>query len=29
MTRLEVDEAVDRYGKALDAVTPDLERLAG
>ena len=29
MTRSEAEEAVERYGKALDAVTPDLARLAG
>jgi L-2,4-diaminobutyrate transaminase len=28
MTRSEAEEAVDRYGKALDAVTPDLAKLA-
>ena len=28
MTRAEAEEAVDRYGKALDAVTPELTRLA-
>ena len=28
MTRAEADEAVDIYGAALDAVTPELERLA-
>ncbi len=28
MTRSEAEEAVERYGKALDAVTPDLARLA-
>ena len=27
MTRSEAEEAVERYGKALDAVTPDLARL--
>ncbi|HWB46201.1 MAG TPA: aminotransferase [Hyphomicrobiaceae bacterium] len=29
MTRSEAEEAVDRYGKALDAVTPELAQLAG
>jgi len=29
MSRAEADEAVDRFGKALDAVTPELARLAG
>jgi L-2,4-diaminobutyrate transaminase len=29
ITKAEVDEAVDRYGRALEAVTPDLKRLAG
>ena len=29
MTRAEADEAVGRFGRALDAVTPELERLAG
>ncbi len=29
MTRLEAEEAVDRFGRAIDAVTPDLARLAG
>jgi L-2,4-diaminobutyrate transaminase len=29
ITRAEIDEAVDRYGRALEAVTPDLMRLAG
>jgi L-2,4-diaminobutyrate transaminase len=29
MTRVEAEEAVDRYGKALDAVTPEMARLAG
>ena len=28
MTRSEAEEAVERYGKALEAVTPDLARLA-
>ena len=28
MTRAEAEEAVDLYGKALDAVTPELARLA-
>jgi L-2,4-diaminobutyrate transaminase len=28
MTRAEVEEAVDRYGKAVDAATPELARLA-
>jgi L-2,4-diaminobutyrate transaminase len=28
MTRLEAEEAVDRYGKALDAATPELAKLA-
>jgi L-2,4-diaminobutyrate transaminase len=28
MTRHDAEEAVERYGKALDAVTPDLARLA-
>jgi L-2,4-diaminobutyrate transaminase len=28
MTRIEAEEAVDRYGKALDAVTPELAKLA-
>jgi L-2,4-diaminobutyrate transaminase len=28
MTRSEAEEAVERYGKALDAVTPELARLA-
>jgi len=28
ITRAEVDEAVERYGRALEAVTPDLKRLA-
>jgi L-2,4-diaminobutyrate transaminase len=28
MTRGEAEEAVELYGKALDAVTPDLARLA-
>jgi L-2,4-diaminobutyrate transaminase len=28
MSRAEAEEAVDRYGKALDAVTPDLAKLA-
>jgi len=28
MTRAEAEEAVDIYGKALDAVTPELARLA-
>ena len=28
MTRSDAEEAVERYGKALDAVTPDLARLA-
>jgi L-2,4-diaminobutyrate transaminase len=28
MTRAEAEEAVDRYGKALDAVTPELAKLA-
>jgi L-2,4-diaminobutyrate transaminase len=28
MTKPEVDEAVDRFGRALDAVTPELARLA-
>jgi len=28
MTRSEAEEAVERYGTALDAVTPDLARLA-
>jgi L-2,4-diaminobutyrate transaminase len=29
MTRVEAEEAVDRYGKALDAVTPEMAKLAG
>jgi L-2,4-diaminobutyrate transaminase len=29
ITKAEADEAVERYGKALDAVTPELKRLAG
>ena len=29
ITKAEIDEAVERYGKALDAATPDLVRLAG
>jgi L-2,4-diaminobutyrate transaminase len=28
ITKAEIDEAVDRYGRALEAVTPDLQRLA-
>jgi L-2,4-diaminobutyrate transaminase len=28
MTKAEAEEAVERYGKALDAVTPELRRLA-
>ena len=28
MTRAEAEEAVERYGKALDAVTPELAALA-
>jgi L-2,4-diaminobutyrate transaminase len=28
MTRMEAEEAVDRYGRALDAVTPELTKLA-
>ena len=28
MTRAEADEAVDIFGKALDAVTPELSKLA-
>jgi L-2,4-diaminobutyrate transaminase len=28
MTRIEAEEAVDRYGKALDAATPELAKLA-
>ena len=28
MTRSDAEDAVERYGKALDAVTPDLARLA-
>ena len=29
ITKAEIDEAVERYGNALDAATPDLARLAG
>jgi L-2,4-diaminobutyrate transaminase len=29
ITKAEVDEAVDRYGRALEAVTPELKKLAG
>lgn len=29
MTKAEADEAVDRFGRALDAVTPELRKLAG
>ncbi len=29
ITKAEIDEAVERYGKALDAATPELKRLAG
>jgi L-2,4-diaminobutyrate transaminase len=29
MTRLEADEAVERFGKALDEITPTLKALAG
>jgi L-2,4-diaminobutyrate transaminase len=29
MSRAEADEAVGRFGKALDAVTPELAKLAG
>jgi L-2,4-diaminobutyrate transaminase len=28
MTRTDAEDAVERYGKALDAVTPELARLA-
>jgi hypothetical protein len=29
MSRNDAEDAVERYGKALDAVTPDLAKLAG